>query len=979
MYMIKKRYLDRIVLLGFSCACYSFAFAQDKVLSPSDSLKLQIGTAKLDSIFQIKTSQVNPVEIKKQALLPYSSLAQYLKGNNTGLYVTEPSGEPGTKQPMYFRGISRPLLSDIDVFQNQPLVVLDGIPLVGEHPFAYAVQTYNLERIGPATNLLANINIDMVKSIEVLKDVAAVAMYGPNAANGAIVVRTKEYKVDKSNRIAVNMYTGLAERPHVTTINGDYENKFRKQFYDLYTSNGKYDDGDSYPVYLSDSLNMNYFGKSDWTDSYYNNGLVYNLNANLSGGGPRANFQFAAGSTQDKGIADQVKLNKYYALFGLNMRPMTWLTFSMQANIARLDRNRNLNLRDRFAQLAYFPDLSAPLSPNKEVYKEYLSYYKKGFDNNKSNVVQGYGKLQFDFGNFHFLSTGMLDYNEGYRDQFYHSKLMESNNFASNYYGYNQRAVFDNKAFYDWNINAENKLNLLVGNSLQWDTYRYNYAYAYKGVNDFIKVNLLEDDATKSNYLEATAYPKALIFKYLDRIRHNLVSFYGKATYNYDNKVETSLVLRTDGSSNAQPDARWIFTPSLSINWNIKNSYFNTNTSLKELTARLSAGRIGLSNVFDDFAQGPNYVAQMGFTGNQLIAGYNAIAGLVRPYESGWVGYNIPWAYTDQGNLGLDYAIQKKNFHVSLDVYVKQTKNQLINIPSYSEYGYKSSYAAGMNVQNVGAELTIGLDPVQSENFKWSTALNVAHNRNKLKALPNGLDRLVIGNNLLEVGKPLDQYWLLVNKGIYRTDAEVPQGMTYNAIQFRAGDPIWEDRNGDNMINDEDRRLQGHRLPAVFGNWYNNFVFGKWDLGINMYYNIGRELINQEMANRFDFINNEGAKNLDAIKEITYWKKRGDYSKYPLYNPWSTVIAYQADQDLFLENASFVKIRAITLGYNLTSLLAGRTQAIKNAYAYVSANNVATITSYSGVDPEIVDYTGYDIGSKIRIPRIYTLGIKVDF
>ena len=979
MHMIKKRYLDRLILLGWSCACYSFAFGQDKVLSPSDSLKLQIGTSKLDSIFQIKTSQVNPIEIKKQALLPYSSLAQYLKGSNTGLYVTEPSGESGTKQPMYFRGISRPLFSDIDVFQNQPLVVVDGVPLVGEHPFAYAVQTYNLERIGPATNLLANINIDMVKSIEVLKDIAAIAMYGPNAANGAIVVRTKEYKADKSNRIAVNMYTGLAERPHVTTINGEYENKFRKQFYDLYTSNGKYNDGDSYPVYLSDSLNMNYFGKSDWTDSYYNSGLVYNLNANLSGGGPRANFQFAAGSTQDKGVADQVKLNKYYALFGLNMRPMTWLTFSMQANIARLDRNRNLNLRDRFAQLAYFPDLSAPLSPNKEVYNEYLSYYKKGFDNNKTNVVQGYGKLQFDFGNFHFLSTGMLDYNEGYRDQFYHSKLMESNSFASNYYGYNQRAVFDNKAFYDWNINEKNKINLLVGNSLQWDTYRYNYAYAYKGVNDFIKVNLLEDDALKSNYLEATAYPKALIFKFLDRIRHNLVSFYGKATYNYGDKVETSLLLRSDGSSNAQPDARWIFTPSLSINWNIKNSYFNTNTSLKDLTARFSVGRIGLNNVFDDFAQGPNYVAQMGFTGNQLIAGYNAIAGLVRPYESGWVGYNIPWAYIDQGNLGLDYAIQKKNFHVSLDVYVKQTKNQLINVPSYSEYGYKSSYAAGMNVQNLGAELTVGLDPVQSDNFKWSTALNVSHNQNKLKALPNGLDRLVIGNNLLEVGKPLDQYWLLANEGIYRTDAEVPQGMTYNAIQLRAGDPIWKDRNGDNTINDEDRKLQGHRLPAVFGNWYNNFVFGKWDLGINMYYNIGRQLINQEMANRFDFINNEGAKNLDAIKEITYWEKRGDYSKYPLYNPWSTVIAYQADQDLFLENASFVKIRAVTLGYNLTSLVAGRAQAIKNAYAYVSANNVATITSYSGVDPEIVDYTGYDIGSKMRIPRIYTLGIKVDF
>ncbi|ULT28020.1 hypothetical protein KUH03_16290 [Sphingobacterium sp. E70] len=220
-----------------------------------------------------------------------------------------------------------------------------------------------------------------------------------------------------------------------------------------------------------------------------------------------------------------------------------------------------------------------------------------------------------------------------------------------------------------------------------------------------------------------------------------------------------------------------------------------------------------------------------------------------------------------------------------MDLYLKQTKNQLINIPSFSEYGYKSSYSAGMDVQNAGAELTIGLDPIQSKTFKWSTALNVSHNRNKLKALPNGLDRLVIGNNLLEVGKSLDQYWLLSNEGIYKTDAEVPSGMTYNAIQLRAGDPIWKDQNGDNTINDDDRTLQGHRLPAIFGNWYNNFVFGKWDLGINMYYNIGRELINQEMANRFDFINNEGARKLDAVKEITYWEKRGDYSKYPLYNP----------------------------------------------------------------------------------------------
>src|SRR5690606_17919962 len=141
MYMIKKRCLSGLVFLGWSYVCCSPVYSQQKELVPSDSLKLQIGAVKLDSLFDIKTSQINPIDIKKQSLLPYTSLQQYLKGSNTGLYVTEPSGEPGTKQPMYLRGLSRPLLSDVDVFQNQPLVVLDGIPLVGEHPFAYAVQT----------------------------------------------------------------------------------------------------------------------------------------------------------------------------------------------------------------------------------------------------------------------------------------------------------------------------------------------------------------------------------------------------------------------------------------------------------------------------------------------------------------------------------------------------------------------------------------------------------------------------------------------------------------------------------------------------------------------------------------------------------------------------------------------------------------------------------------------------------------------
>lgn len=981
MFMILRKDLKKIIFLGWNCIFGSFCAPVQSAHSQSvvDSSGTGLIAVKLDSVFGIQKSNINAVHISSVSKLPLTSLQQFLKANNTGLFVNEPSGEPGVKQPMFFRGISRPMLSETDVFQNQPLVVVDGIPMIGEHPFAYAVQSYDLERIGPATNLFSNINIDLIESIEVLKDVAATALYGPNAAHGVIVVKTKAYKADKTNRITVNMYTGLAQKPQVTTINGNFENNFRQQFYDLYSSNGQYDEGDSYPLYLSDSLNTNYFGRSDWTDSYYNNGFLHNLNVNLSGGGPRANFQFMAGSAQDKGVSDDTKLNKYYALFGLNMKPIKWMTFSTQANINRMDRNRNRNLRDRFAQMSYFPDLSAPLAPNKVIYDDYLSLYKKGFDDNKTNLVQAYANLQLDFGNFHFLSTGMVDYNEGFRDQFLHSKLMESNSFASNYYGYNQRALFENKAYYDLEINEKSNLNLLIGNSLQWDTYRYSYAYAYKGVNDFIKVNLLEDDANNSNYLNPIAFPRELVFKFIDRIKHNLVSFYGKATFNYDQKFETSLVLRTDGSSNTQPDARWLFTPSLSSKWNLKNSYFKSNDLLKDLSVRMSLGRIGVTNTFDDVAQGPNYVSQIGFTGNQIVAGYNGMAALVRPYESGWVGYDLPWAYTDQGNLGFDFSSTKHNFFVSLDLYLKQTKNQMIAIPAFSEYGYKSSLQAGMNVQNVGFDLSLGLDPVKRDQFRWSTVFNISHNQNKLQALPGDLDQLVIGNTLLQVGKPIDQYWLLTNEGMYQSDAEVPIGMTYNGIALKAGDPKWKDINGDNRIDDSDRTLQGHKLPVFFGNLRNTVTYGKWDFSFNLYYNIGRKVINQEMANKFDFINNEGSRNLDAIKEITFWEKRGDYSKYPLYNPWSTVMGYQMDQDLFLENASFLKLRSVTLGYNFTSLLNGDKQRIKNGYAYVSANNLLTLTSYSGVDPETINYSGYDNGAALRIPRMYTVGVKFDF
>lgn len=947
-----------------------------------DSTTTEFIAADRDSIFNDQDVFTVALDADRIARFPAATLQQYMKDQSPGLYIQENSGEPGTVQPMYIRGIPMPILGQKEIYQSQPLVVLDGIPLIGEHPFAYDIQSYHFNRIGPATNLLSNIDMNNIASVAVIKDPAGTAIYGPLAANGAIVITTKQPSAER--KISFNSYIGMAQRPTVTTINGAYENAFRQQFYDRYTATGRYSADDSYPLYLSDSLNAAYFGPSNWTDSYYQNGVVYSADADIAGGGDRANFRFAVGHLQSRGVADETGLKRYNAMFNINMKPLKWLLFSAMVNGNRVQRNRNRSLRDRFATMSYIPDLSSPLSPNDDIYTQYVAQFDNSFDNNATNIVEGHAKLVFDFNRIKVSSRLAVDYNEGYRDLFYPRTLMEENSFASNYYGYNQRLVFDNHVSYDVDIGGKHTLLVEAGNVVQWDAFKYNYAYAYKGINDFIKINLLESDPDESDYLVPLAFPRELVFKFLDYTKQNLVSFYGRGSYNFGGKYTVSLLVRSDGASNAQPTSRWLITPTLSLGWNIKNDLLADAPSFSTFNLRASAGRLGRLNVFDNFSQGPSYSTFVGYTGNVITPGYNGFGVLTRPYEFGWSGYGIPWAYTDHLNIGLDLGLANERLRIGLDWYTKHDRNQLLGIPSYAEFGYRQSYEAGMDVNNTGVELMLSVDAIRGTAGKlaWTPSLNINYNQHKLSALPGGLSEIVIDNRLLRVGERMDRFWLLENEGIYLTDAEVPvvdgQRRRYNGIPLQAGDPRWVDKNGDNRIDDDDRVLMGNIFPKVSGGFANQFQYGNWTLDANFYFNLGRDILNTEMANRFDFINREGTVDMNAVKEITFWEKRGDYSQYPLYNPWSNVIPYRADQDLFLEDGSFVKLRTLSLGYDLSDFMRERSSTIDRLFIYCTGHNLFALSNYTGRDPELVDFAGRDTGYGLPIPRMFTLGIRMN-
>ncbi|MEO6520285.1 MAG: SusC/RagA family TonB-linked outer membrane protein [Mucilaginibacter sp.] len=926
---------------------------------------------------------LDPSKISK---LPVVSLQQFLKGQVSGVYGTEPSGEPGTVQNLFIRGISMPVFSAKDQFQSQPTIVVDGIPVISyDHPFAYDIQQYDFNRIGPATNILANIDPENIASIEVLKDLSESGKYGPRAANGIISITTKRASYLK--KISFNTYIGLATPDAVTTLNGADENAFRKPFYTKYAT---FDQIQNIPAYLRDSSYTVYYGPSNWTDLYYKNTLQYGLNISITGGVDNANFRAAVGSLRDNSVADASGLSRYNASFMLNMKPTKWLSFTATMSASQLWRDRNKYFRDRFAEVRYLPDLTNPISPNKDYYAQFLREYDKAFDNNKTNIVDASFVTKMTFGKFNFISTFSTDYSGGYRDIFYPRTLLETNNYVSNYFGYNQRVIMDNKVAYNLSWHNTHFIDLEGGQSVQLDRYRYDYSYAYNGSSDYIKLNI--QDTPKPNiFATPTAnsggYLFTNTFRFIDQTQNNLLSYYARAGYHYKDKYKLSLLLRGDGSSNQQPTSRWFLSPILSGEWNIKNDLLPARSAISELALKTSIGRVGRVQQDDRYAAGPQYTVDIGFTGQPRIGSYQGLAPLNRPYNLGWVGYNIPWAYTEQENVGLDMGLWHNRLRASVDLYSRTDKNEIINVPANADYGYAYAAMPGMSVNNSGIDVELSADilPAKSK-FQWTPSISFNFNRNVLKALPGGINQLVVGtgvnSRLLQVGKSIDQYWLLQNQGIYNRDSEVPVNpnggakLSFHGIPLKAGDPKWNDLNGDYNIDDNDKVLQGHSLPVVSGGINNDFRYKSWSLGVNLYYNLGRNIINQAMANRFDFINQQSANDINSVKEITFWQKMGDYSKYPVYNPWSDVIPYRTDQDLFLENGSFIKLRSVSLSYDMMGLF--KKSKITKFLIYTSVTNVFTLTPYTGRDPELVDYKGYDTGYGQPIPRTYTLGIKMD-
>jgi len=962
--------------------------AQDAVPA-TDSLK-QVAEA---SAFNAQLSQGSRPGLAdtntRLAQLPLAGLKrtplltpqQYLKGNAAGLYMREENGEPGTEQFMYIRGITTPMFSKQDLYSIQPVVYVNGVPLTQENAFTYNIQRYDFNRIGPATNLMAALDPRNIESIEVLKTPGDLARLGPLATNGAVWVTTKQAK-SGFRQFNFETYFGKLQRPELFPVNAEYERTFREPYYEKYASSEQKQNA---ALYVRNTNDPDYYGAADWTSVYYRSKPVYYVGGGLLGGMERANFMFNMSNTKDQNF-DNTGMDRYSVLFGINMLPLKWLTVSASVNATRMQRQRNKSLRERFAETRFVPYLSNPLAPNKEAYLRFLDKYRGAVDENKNNAVFGYFSGTAKFGELEIRSVYSVDYEEAMRDAFYGKPLMDNNSFLSTYFGFNQRTSIQNTINYNLYFSGKtSKLELEAGQSFTSDAYRYDYVVGYNTPNDFIKVKEIAFDGTYyTNVNDIFAYP------FTDALKSALSSVYGRVGYSYKKIADLNFVGRYDGYSGFAPDARWLFTPVVSGRLNL-DALLRDQNPVSTLALKASWGIFGKLLQDNRYKIGPQYRVDLGYTDAPLLGSYAGFSGLSQPYSTGFINKYYNWPFSEKLNAGLELGLAEDRYLLGIDYYLNKDRNMIVPIGMPAENGFSYKFVQQMAVENTGVELTATVGLIKGRpHLNWDLYGNFSWNKNRLTKLPYGLSSVVYGNRKIEIGKRVDSYWLYENTGIINTQADVPQGkpnadgtytpLTFNGmINFAAGDALWRDVNKDGTIDSRDKVLKGNFYPDYTGGIGTAVTYKQFSLDLQFYYALGHQLLNQQTASKLDFINSENSRDISFIKEVTFWQKTFDYDRYPLYNPWSSTIPYRLDQDLFLENADFVKLRYVSLGYDFAGARFVKLNRFSKFLLYATGSNLLTITGFKGGDPEQYDYQGTFSGRYLPVATSYVVGLKLNF
>ncbi|SHM50368.1 TonB-linked outer membrane protein, SusC/RagA family [Chitinophaga jiangningensis] len=949
-----------------------------KVTSNNLTVQLQDAESQLENVVVIgygvqkkklvtgANVQVKGDDLQKQNT---TTALQALQGQAPGVQITSYSGQPGAGMNVVIRGKGT-------VGNFGPLYIVDG------------VQTGDISYLNPAD----------IASIDILKDAASAAIYGSQAANGVILVTTRTGKVNQKPQVTLDAYYGVQQRPRDVKLLDAKE--YATIINEAAVNSGK-------APYFSDDVVNNLPVNTNWLDQMFKSNVpTQNYVLGVQGGGGSSAYSLSLGYTSQGGIVGgsdmsyfdryNFRINSEHNLYDNYIKIGEHLTFNYQNNHGILvDGLYNNTLRSSFTTSPFLPMYDAAgnyySSDNKGWYPgkpdqswnngEANPYAVMDYTTRNRNSSQGlFGDVYLQvepIKGLKFRSSLGLNYNSNQSHGYtpvYHLSIYSFNDTAkvSQSMGNGRTIQFDNTLSYDFNLHNDHHFTVLAGSSsLKTKT------VDMRGNNFDLRVadmqhaylSVAQNVTRGAPYMSVSGGPT----------ESALLSFFGRLSYDFQEKYIVNLTFRADGSSKFAPDKRWGYFPSVSAGWVITRENFMQNVQwLNFLKLRGSWGQVGNQNV-----AAYQFLSPISFSNAGYIFGPVEGANTQGAYPNRIANPNVKWETSEQTNIGFD-ATLFQHLNVVFDYYAKQTKDWLITVPILATGGADAPLINGGDVKNTGFELALNYSNRIGRDFTYSFGVNGAINKNRIGNIPTN-DHVLHGNtNVLynnagefyraANGEPVGYFWGYQTAGVFQTQDEVLayKGKTGNPIQpdAKAGDVKYVDLNGDGVIDNNDKTNIGNPNPDFTYGFnialgYKGFDFQVQASGVS-----GNQLV-QSWRSPGGFGNY-------SAEILERWHGPGTSNRIPRVTEDGANWAQFSD--LYIYNGSFLRINNITLGYDFSGLL--KKSYLSKVRIYASVQNPFIITKYNGMDPEVGYNEGFSSGVDLGYyprPRTFMAGANIRF
>lgn len=921
------------------------------------------------------------VQVKGEDLQKLNTVSPLgaLQSQSPGVNITQSSGMPGEGYKVNVRGMGT-------IGSSAPLYVIDGVA-------------------GGDINML---NPSDIESIDVLKDAASAAIYGARAANGVILVTTRQGKEGKI-QVSYDGYYGwqqIAKKPELLNARQYMEIMDRKD--------GAYDWESLLPGYLYDSIMDGTWNGTNWLEEAENNNApTQNHSFNLAGGNELSKFSIGLSYTSQEGTIG-APTQPDYSRYTARLNSDHVILKNDEFDVIKFGENMLYSYTERAGigiGNIYWNDVhnflvANPLMPvydSEGNYYDYADQQAEGwaFDANAANPI---ASMVYQRGK-------NLRRNHAFRGNFYLEiqpikNLKYRTSFGYRYEGSSYRSYTDKFQLASASVNSNDKVSQDQSMGMAW-TWENTLSYSFeKNGHSFDAVigQSMEKwgigetvSATNANSL----FPGLFDYAYLDNTQGissslttvgggpqtagRLASFFGRANYNYMEKYMFSATVRADGSSNFARGKRWGVFPSFSVGWVMSNEPFMEDIQdwMDFLKIRASWGQNGNSDITNF-----QYLATIAFDSqNSYVFGTDKITQTTGAYANILPNEDVSWETSEQLDLGIDARFFRSRLGFAFDYYIKKTKDWLVQAPILASYGTGAPYINGGDVENKGFEVALNWNDMV-QDFRYGVNFNLSYNKNEVTRIANSEGIIHGPSDVLtamsggeiyraQVGYPIGYFWGYKTAGVFQNQAQV-DATSAKLSTAAPGELIFVDENGDGQITEADKTMLGDPNPDFRLGFSVNLAYKGFDFSFTANGAFGHQIVKSYRQ----YLGEPKQNFTTDVYEC--WHGEGTSNTMPSIEGLESSESWKNFSDIFVEDGNYLRAQNITLGYDFKSLFPK--MPLQQARLYVSVINAFTITGYSGMDPEVGSSgndsyswaSGIDLGF-YPSPRTYMVGVNLKF